>query len=135
MAPHAAAASASSPLQQTRLQIVSKLEEFLRDHAGEAISLAQLCDATGVSERSLRNACYAICGTSPKRYLVRRRLEAVHRALAMARPGQDTVTRIATDHGFFELGRFAATYTALFGESPSQTLRAASVASSIETAA
>jgi len=43
--------------------------------------MAQLCDATGVSERSLRNACHAVCGTSPKRYLTRRRLEAVRQAL------------------------------------------------------
>lgn len=130
-----ATAGDSAPARLTRRQIVSKLEEFVRDHTGDAISLAQLCAATGVSERSLRNACYAICGTSPKKYLVRRRLEAVHRALATARPGQATVTRIATDHGFFELGRFAATYTALFGESPSHTLRAAFAARSIEPAA
>jgi AraC-like DNA-binding protein len=130
--PHA---DVASPVRPTRLEIVSKLEEFLRDHTGEAISLSQLCDATGVSERSLRNACYAVCGTSPKRYLIRRRMEAVRRALATARPGHATVTRIATDHGFFGLGRFARTYSALFGESPSQTLRSAAPASSIGTAA
>ncbi len=122
-------------LRPTRLEIVAKLEAFIRDHAGEAISLSQLCNATGVSERSLRNACYAVCGTSPKRYLVRCRMEAVRRALATARPGDATVTRIATDHGFFELGRFARAYSALFGETPSQTLRGASSAPSIGTAA
>jgi transcriptional regulator GlxA family with amidase domain len=104
-------------------QIVKRLDAFLREHLDEPIHMAQLCDATGVSERSLRNACHAICGTSPKRYLTRRRLEAVRLALAEARPGQDTVTRIATDYGFFELGRFAGIYTSTFGERPSDTLR------------
>ena len=107
----------------TRPQIVNRLDAFLREHFDEPIYLAQLCDVTGVSERSLRNACHAVYGTSPKRYLTLRRMEAVRRALATARPGQATVTRIATDFGFFELGRFAATYTSLFGERPSDTLR------------
>jgi transcriptional regulator GlxA family with amidase domain len=104
-------------------QIVKRLDAFLHEHLDEPIHMAQLCDATGVSERSLRNACHAVCGTSPKRYLTRRRLEAVRTALAEARPGQDTVTRIATDFGFFELGRFAGMYTSVFGERPSDTLR------------
>ena len=106
-------------------QIIRRLDAFLGDHLDEPIHLAQLCVATGVSERSLRNACHAVCGTSPKRYLTRRRLEAVRHALSEARPGKDTVTRIATDYGFFELGRFAGIYTSLFGERPSDTLRGA----------
>jgi len=104
-------------------QIVSRLDAFLTEHFDEPIHMAQLCVATGVSERSLRNACHAVHGTSPKRYLTRRRMEAVRSALVEARPGQATVTRIATDFGFFELGRFAAAYSSLFGERPSDTLR------------
>ena len=105
-------------------QIVHRLDEFLQAHFDEPIYMSQLCDVTGVSERSLRNACHAVCGTSPKRYLTRRRMEAVRRALATAQPGEATVTRIATDFGFYELGRFAAMYSSLFGERPSETLRA-----------
>jgi transcriptional regulator GlxA family with amidase domain len=104
-------------------QIIKRLDAFLREHLDQPIHMAELCDVTGVSERSLRNACHAVCGTSPKRYLTRRRLEAVRVALAEATPGQDTVTRIATDYGFFELGRFAGIYTSTFGERPSDTLR------------
>ena len=120
--------STQQNLGRTRVrppQIISRLDAFLVNHLDESLQLAQLCDATGVSERSLRNACHAVCGTSPKRYVTRRRLEAVRHALAAARPGEATVTRIATDHGFFELGRFAAAYSSLFGEHPSDTLRAA----------
>jgi len=107
----------------TRLQIIDRLDTFLRDHVDQPIHVAELCDVTGVSERSLRNACYAVCGTSPKRYLTRRRMEAVRRALEAASPAEATVTRIATDFGFFELGRFATTYSAIYGERPSETLR------------
>ena len=34
-----------------------------------------------------------------------------------------TVTQIVTDHGFWELGRFAVTYRAMFGETPSMSLQ------------
>jgi AraC-like DNA-binding protein len=119
--PHASRRSRRSRV--SRPQVVSRLEDFLKDHLGDPIYLTNLCDVTGVSERSLRNACHAVCGTSPKRYLTQRRMEAVRRALESAPPGKATVTRIATDHGFYELGRFAATYRSLYGEHPSETLR------------
>ena len=63
---------------------------------------------------------------SPKRCLLAARLEGVRRALSDAGTGPTTVTGVATDHGFYELGRFAATYREAFGETPSETLRSAS---------
>jgi transcriptional regulator GlxA family with amidase domain len=47
----------------------------------------------------------------------------VRRALLRADASTATVTRLATDHGFWELGRFSVTYRKLFDESPSQSLR------------
>jgi hypothetical protein len=35
------------------------------------------------------------------------------------------VTDIATEHGFWELGRFSVNYRHIFGETPSVTLRRA----------
>ena len=45
------------------------------------------------------------------------------RALRDATPEATTVTDIATRFGFWQLGRFSVEYHALFGESPSATLR------------
>lgn len=109
-----------------RRRIVSRAEEFFRCHVGEPVSIARLSSISGVSERSLRNAFYEVCMTSPKRYLRLLQLHQVRRALRA--PGDAaTVTDVATLHGFFELGRFAGEYKALFGEVPSQTLHRARI--------
>jgi AraC-like DNA-binding protein len=107
----------------SRRQVVDRAEALLRSRAGEVVSIAQLCQVAGVSERSLRNAFYDVRGMSPKRWAVRARLAEVRRALSDANGTRGAVTTIATDYGFFELGRFASTYRAVFGETPSATLR------------
>ena len=107
----------------SRRQVVERAEAFLSARIGESVSIAQLCRVAGVSERSLRNAFYDVRGMSPKRFAMRARLTQVRRALSDANGTRGAVTTIATDYGFFELGRFASTYKAVFGESPSATLR------------
>ena len=59
----------------------------------------------------------------PIRFLTLRRMHLVRQALLSAVPSTSTVTRIATDRGFWELGRFAVAYLAAFGELPSETLK------------
>jgi AraC-like DNA-binding protein len=65
--------------------------------------------------------------TSPKRYLKLWQLHQVRRALRAVSGGEESVTDVATLHGFYELGRFAGEYKALFGEAPSQTLHKARI--------
>jgi AraC-like DNA-binding protein len=60
---------------------------------------------------------------APHQYLLRRRIHLARRALVRGDPSVATVTSIATSHGFWELGRFAVLYRAMFGEVPSVTLR------------
>ena len=85
--------------------------------------VASLCRLVGLSERGLRNAFYDVYGMSPKRWMLAQRLQRVRFALEHAGGASNTVTSIATNHGFYELGRFAAAYKAAFGEAPSETLR------------
>ena len=46
----------------------------------------------------------------------------VRRALREGIPGNTTITEIATRYGFWQFGRLAVEYKALFGETPSATL-------------
>jgi AraC-like DNA-binding protein len=101
--------------------IIAKFEEYLEANPNTPLYLAQICEATGTAERTLRAACEAHLGMGPIRYLALRRMHLVRRALLHASPNA-TVTSTVTDFGFWELGRFAVNYRALFGETPSDTL-------------
>ena len=104
-------------------EIMGRLEEFLSAHDSVPLYVAEICTAIGVSERTLRTCCQEHLGMGLVRYLWLRRMYLVRRALFAAKPGTSTVTRIAADYGFWELGRFSVEYRARFGESPLATLR------------
>ena len=103
--------------------IVKRFEEFLEANPNTPLYLTEICAAVGAAERTMRAACEDHLGMGPIRYLALRRMHLVRRALLRTDSSTTTVTRIATDHGFWELGRFAVAYRALFGEPPSATLR------------
>ena len=102
--------------------VMRRLESVLRAKSGEPLYMAEFCAATGVSYPTLRACCQEHLGMSPKRYLWLRRMHLTHRALRKADPETTSVTEIATNNGFWELGRFSVTYRRLFGASPSTTL-------------
>ena len=103
--------------------VVARFEGFLEANPDQPLYLAEICAAIGVAERTLRLACQEHLGIGPIRYLTLRRMHLVRRALLRADPSTATVTQLATDHGFWELGRFAVVYRKIFGESPSKSLR------------
>ena len=112
-----------SSLASRRLAIVKKFKAFLENHPDRPLYLPEICSSIGVSERTLRAACEEHLGTGPIRYLTLRRMHRVRHSLLDADVKRTSVTRILTDHGFLEFGRFSVAYRAMFGETPSQTLR------------
>jgi AraC-like DNA-binding protein len=103
--------------------IVARFEGFLEANPDQPLYLAEICAAIGVAERTLRICCEQHLGMGPIRYLSLRRMHLARRALLRKDASKSTVTQIATDHGFWELGRFAVAYRGLFGETPSQSLQ------------
>jgi AraC family ethanolamine operon transcriptional activator len=87
-------------------------------------TVTEICQALGIGRRTLEYAFRDVLGTSPKTYFIQCALERAHHKLQMSTPTDRTVTEIATEFGFWHLGRFSSTYRAAFGETPSDTLRA-----------
>jgi AraC-like DNA-binding protein len=112
----------SSKYHRQHAAALGRLEELLVTNYDRPLYLAEICPAIGVSERTLRLCSEEHLGMGPIRYLWLRRMHLARRALTRADSATMTVTKIATGHGFWELGRFAVAYRTLFGESPSATL-------------
>ena len=106
-----------------RARVMRRLEEVLTSTPDRPLYMPQLCATVGASYTTLRDCCQKYLGMSPKHYLWLRRMHLVYRALRSADAEKTTVTEIATDYGFWELGRFAVAYRSLFGEAPSAALR------------
>lgn len=104
-------------------RVVRRAEDTIAEKLETPLYVADLCEAAGVSERTLRNAFQSVYGMSPIRFLQLRRLHQVRRALRSDRVR--SVTEAALRYGFGNLGRFAVEYRRLFGERPSLTRRSA----------
>lgn len=110
-----------APPSDLNVAQVQQAEEWIDANLASAIGVEDIAVAIGVNLRALQTAFRRVRGYSPTNAVFRRRLERSRAALVAAGPN-DTVTKIATELGFFELGRFAVRYREEFGEKPSETL-------------
>lgn len=109
--------------QVPRARVIARTLALIEEMRGKPMFIGDLCRATQVSERTLRNVFQEYFGVGPMRLLKVRQLLEIRAALTAADPAHDTVSRIAAGFGVWDFSLFARNYKMLYGESPSQTLR------------
>jgi AraC-like DNA-binding protein len=71
---------------------------------------------TGLTRYDLARQFRLLCGTSPYRYLLRRRLEFAREQIARRRP----LSEVAFDAGFADQAHFSRLFKATFGLTPAR---------------
>ena len=102
--------------------IMRRFYRVIDVHLDQPLYMPELARAVGTSERTLTACCQEHLGMGPNRFVMLRRMNMMRRDLQRAAPDETTVTQIATRYGFWDFGRLAVEYKAVFGESPSTTL-------------
>jgi len=99
-----------------RLAIVKRAIEYIDSSSLLHISIPTILQHTFCSVRSLEYAFNNILGTSPKRYLILRRMHLIKKQL-LSNP-EYKIKDIVSQYGIVNLGRFAHDFNTLFGEYP-----------------
>lgn len=107
---------------QSRSLALEDAVTYIRRNAREAVSVADVVEASGVSSRTLYRAFREGLGVSPKHYIKAIRLEGVRKQLSFDHEPL-SVTDIANEWGFWHMGDFANDYRREYGELPSSTFR------------
>jgi AraC-like DNA-binding protein len=103
--------------------VIKRAVELLEERPTQPWTTAGLATELHLSARALQAGFKREVGTAPMAYLRMVRLRRAYTALRDANPAETTVQAVALSLGLLHQGRFAASYRASFGETPSETLR------------
>lgn len=104
---------------------LKRAEAWIEENYARQFSPEDLCQAVGVSLRTLFATFRAYRGMTPMTYVRGVRLDKARYMLLNPEEARRGVTDIALSCGLAHLGRFARDYRARFGQLPSQTGRTA----------
>lgn len=111
--------------QPTLPAYVRRAIQYLRRNLDRPLTMRELAEHCGVSERSLQVGFRRSKNATPMEYLRLLRLQGARDSLLRAPQQPGAVTAIALRHGFAHLSMFSREYRREFGELPSETLRRA----------
>jgi AraC-like DNA-binding protein len=100
---------------------VKRVLDYVDANLAEPLTLADLIAVANVPGRTLNEHFRKFTGLAPMAYVRRERLKKARQMLAASLT--ESVTEAALACGFFHLGRFAAEYRHIFGETPLETLK------------
>ncbi|MCG8308267.1 MAG: helix-turn-helix domain-containing protein [Cytophagales bacterium] len=107
--------------QRNRDVGLQKAVDIINHHLEEDYTISQLCNASGMSERTLQYAFRERYHVTPKDYVKAVKLHKVREELTLNK--SQMISTIAAKYGFWHMGQFAADYKKWFGELPTQTKR------------
>lgn len=111
--------------QSKRIMGTRRVIDYLQAHKQHLPDMQTLCKVANLCERSLEYGFKEYLGMTPTRYIRIIRLNGVRFELLNCGNQKISVSKVAINWGFLELGRFAGEYKQLFDELPSHTLRRA----------
>lgn len=111
------------PIRPARSRLVDTAVEIIEADAHLPLTVSSIAVRSRGSVRSLQQVFRREMEMSPMAYVREVRLRRAHRALVESDPSVATVASIAHQWGFTNLGRFAETHAARYGEPPGVTLR------------
>ena len=101
---------------------VRQAANYIQEHAADNLTIEDLVKMTGVSERSLFSGFKKCLHITPMQFLQKTRLTNTRQQLTNPDINAlSSITEIAINNGFNQLGRFSAIYRSVYGELPSQT--------------
>ena len=109
------------PRASQRGKALTAAREHIRACGMEVPTVQELCQAAGVSLRTLEYAFRERLGMTPVQYLKVYRLNQVRQMLK--RRQTRTVADAANAWGFWHMGKFAEDYRGIYGVNPSAELR------------
>lgn len=109
------------PEKDTGLRAIEKARQYLEAQADQPVRISDVASDLGISVRALQLGFRKQFGKTPLEFLFECKMQNARQLLLAAPPGA-SVTSIALDCGFSNVGAFAGRYRMAFGELPSETL-------------